>query len=70
MTGRCATCKWWEQDEDDGTKGTCALTEMDMGDPVRPESLAVAADGEEYRGVLVTRQDFGCVQWEAKDGSR
>lgn len=31
-----------------------------------PESKAHAMDGSDYKAVLLTSADFGCVQWEAR----
>lgn len=37
------------------------------GEPMFPAGrLAMARDGSDYKAYLITRKDFGCVQFEAK----
>lgn len=62
---RCETCRWWEKKSDypvlDTEWGNCALIV-----PYHDSS----EDAHAYLSLspdwLVTRADFGCVQWEAK----
>jgi hypothetical protein len=70
MDGRCATCKWWLEQEFAAVNSwrICDLTVLRGGDaPKYPESRAYAEDAESYRAWLVTAPDFGCVQWERKE---
>jgi hypothetical protein len=79
--GNCRDCKWWDTDarrtalkifrepgqtmRASGAVGACLMTEIDSA-PVHPESSAQIWESDEFSGVLVTREDFGCVQFEAK----
>ena len=62
---RCATCKWWDRYDGEGW-GECALGEHKGFDPVHPDSLAYAADAENYEADLTTHETFGCVQHQPK----
>lgn len=74
MTGRCATCKWWQRDNAKTvyhhygyinlTHGVCMIAT----EPHRAtESKAsVELRGQEGPAWLQTDEGFGCVQWEAK----
>ena len=62
IQGYCATCKHWEQ-----SSGHCLLATTDSGRPLCKDSLAVAEDAESYMAWLVTKADFGCVQYEAAE---
>ena len=70
MDNRCETCRhWWNPtySEEEGTWGLCLMTEsLPRWEPRRPETRAYATvtdpEGEPY---LLTRPDFGCVQWQA-----
>jgi hypothetical protein len=51
--------------------GCCLLAEMpDEDDPSQRDAIskmrASSIDGSGYRGSLLVKLDFGCVQWEAK----
>jgi hypothetical protein len=86
MSGRCATCLWWETTyqrdwadasgshtvrwNDDPRWGRCQLTEQPDAKPNHPWSLAKAIDGEGYFAVLETRDDFGCVQHKVASEDR
>ncbi len=54
-------------------RGVCKLTEMrDIGryEKAAAPLLAEAQDGSDYKAYLITREDFGCVQFERKaDGA-
>lgn len=73
----CGTCRWWQEGElrDDtvaeGWRG-CALTATDYclyDDGAQyPDSRARAESGEGGSGLLLTRAEFGCNQWEARRG--
>lgn len=43
--------------------GVCAMTRYGP-EYAHPESLALSTDHEDYGAELVTRPDFGCVQWQ------
>jgi hypothetical protein len=55
-------------DRGDGAHG-CALTQTNCGDVIYDKSLATAWDKERYFAILETSPDFGCGQFEARDGS-
>lgn len=74
MSIHCRDCKWWNTlvvrrygEEWQRYQGECSLTETGYSDPeiCHPESLALVDGGE--GGVLLTTEDFGCVQGEAKE---
>jgi hypothetical protein len=46
--------------------GFCRLSVSIGAKPQHPESLAVAADHEGYKSVLITRPDYGCIQFQAR----
>lgn len=76
MTGRCATCQWWEPLPDDARiyhptryvlwreAGECRLTTT--GDNNSVESKAYAMAAYSYEAGLKTDPDFGCVQWDGR----
>lgn len=69
---RCRTCRWWRKHKqpEQGTvgRGLCELARsLDM-EPVHPDSLAVALDEENLKATLETDPEFGCVQWQAREG--
>lgn len=68
--GNCKDCKWWKQatpQHQELSWGYCTLVEADCGRAKHGQSIAFAEaemDADEVR--LFCRQDFGCVQFEAK----
>ena len=44
--------------------GVCQMTTYEPYQYTHPESLALAHDHEQYGAELLTRPDFGCVQWK------
>ncbi len=76
MSGLCRDCKWWNHDElwplsadeEKRSWGKCELADNDYGEPMHKNSKAVAVDGENYEARLTTAPDFGCVQFEAREG--
>jgi hypothetical protein len=69
--GSCADCRWWDlYPTDEGGWGACALADSSEGfDHPRPDGrrqLAVAKGASGLTAVLVTRHDFGCVQWQGR----
>jgi hypothetical protein len=65
----CGACRWWR---DGGTAefawGSCERTECEGIRCLHPESRAHAARGPAgVAAVLLTRRDFGCNQWQARD---
>lgn len=82
MHWRCATCKWWDQSTTD--RGWCnriplveefgeQLAEVSVGaydDWANRCDAPLDGDGNvlEVSAAFSTRSDFGCVQWEAKEG--
>ena len=63
---RCETCKHWEWG---ATWGMCALGDSTEGDAKVPESRAHAQDSELWHAWLATRNDFGCIQYDLKEGT-
>ncbi len=72
MSGLCKDCKWWGTavDPDLGRPdwGRCKLSDTDYGYPIRKSSKARVYDPEIYGACLHTLHDFGCVQFETKEG--
>lgn len=76
----CASCRWWGLiepnrdwgadwvEEDIDGKRMCALTRVYRGETFHP-TKAEAAGGWTGESVLYTAPDFGCNQWERKDGT-
>ena len=74
---KCVTCKHW-QDADAGVDyqyasnlshvGQCGLTISEGFGPANDLSLAYAEADYHYHAILRTTAEFGCVQWEKKDG--
>lgn len=46
--------------------GFCLLAEMPDDEKEGAKMMASSVDGSGYRGSLLVKHDFGCVQWEAK----
>ncbi len=75
MNERCKNCRHW-QDLNGIFKpplGVCGLTFLSECDEnesldirIDPQRLAMAEDGSDYKAYLITREDFGCVQFERK----
>ena len=63
---KCETCKHWLVHNDDEFN-ECDRAAGQDGHAMDDTSLAYAADREQYSAWLVTRANFGCVQWEAKE---
>ena len=63
---RCETCKHWEWG---ATWGMCALGDSTEGGAKVPESRAHAQDSELWHAWLATRNDFGCIQYDPKEGT-
>lgn len=79
--GRCKDCKWWSKDaENDPSLHKC-LHVMELWDAsewgdngdgrVLTEKAeghkAFVQDGSDYMAKLLTRPDFGCVEFERTD---
>ena len=72
----CSECRHWQHPDQEewhgghslvgGCWGRCVLAET-RGEPSGGLSLAYAIDCEEYWAKLMTRKDFGCVQFAAKE---
>lgn len=69
MDGRCATCQWWEPfpRTPHVVDGYCHLL-SEPNQEQRPVRKAVAIGSDLALGTLTTLSDFGCVQWQAKEG--
>lgn len=69
LAGFCRDCRWWGFEDDlheqDAETHRCALAMMLHGEPLHPESKAIAWDGSEQVASLETQAWFGCVQWES-----
>lgn len=62
---RCETCKHWKPM---GIElGLCAAADGLMGYDPASKPLAWAESTDRDPGVLITRQQFGCVQWAASE---
>ena len=61
--GYCRDCKWWSETAHSDWH-QCDLTETDGFDGKNSESLAVVEPTYEYHLALLTKPDFGCVQFE------
>ena len=44
----------------------CKSTELMEFERPQHSNQAAVCDGSDYRAVLITGPDFGCVKWEAK----
>lgn len=69
--GRCGSCRWWQAGETRNSvarRGICGMASSWLGSAVHPESLAVATDEEGLKALLETAPEFGCAQWEKRDG--
>jgi hypothetical protein len=81
MDGRCATCKWWvpfpnphwrayEGNHMFGQEHRWRACDMARGEDdsftENPKHKSSRAYVPEDHAGLSTRDDFGCVQWEAK----
>jgi hypothetical protein len=77
--GRCKDCKWWTPPSANAHValwlnnynfrgfGGCELTAVEGG--ARDSTfLALAYDDEHTFGILCTKPEFGCVQFEKKAG--
>ncbi len=72
MSGLCKDCKWWASYEQgsmgdlSGRFGDCRATQDAPGAMATIFVSETDEDGDPIDGTLITRRDFGCVQWEAK----
>jgi hypothetical protein len=65
--GLCRNCKWWNT-RGFSPDGACQLTEHDGHDPDNPATKAWAASyWTDNGGYLITKPDFGCVQFSPKN---
>lgn len=75
--GLCKDCRWWDADgphipqleQEDKTRGVCELAGSTGSTPEHSHSLAVAIDQDTWGAALRTSPDFGCVQFEKREGS-
>lgn len=63
--GHCRDCWGWQKIPDGW--GYCGKTFSSKGKSDDPTSLAYATDTDEYHALLVTRPDFGCVQYTVRE---
>lgn len=74
MSGLCKDCRWWKDLGPNGAEGygECELARTEDGSTEHPENkdwkhlTQLAAGALEIGTYLLTREDFGCVQHEAK----
>lgn len=59
----CAQCRFWKQWGPDW--GQCELSSDKEIEGVLPESRKFRVNSDLDHGILTTRGDFGCVQFEA-----
>ena len=79
---QCHDCRWWHATEyasanrgagepnEPGLWGACGLIgdlEDRQPDPVPQSERAFTRDASDYKSWLMTRSDFGCIEWEAPD---
>lgn len=61
----CELCRHWRRDNIAGGFGRCVITRSTVAAPFgEVDSKAVAMAGRATTAVLMTRADFGCVQFE------
>jgi hypothetical protein len=65
---RCATCKHWEGDAEDGS-GCCARISLEgkTDDPGHAYMVAIGDDETHAYADMYTGPDFGCVLHEPKE---
>ena len=68
MTGRCASCRWWDEPEPGERLSFCGRI-ADYPNRDDDLDLAVIAAGDSCAAVLLTAPDFGCVQWAAREAA-
>jgi RecJ-like exonuclease len=61
--GRCKDCALWLASHNDPSEGQCTMAEGRNGAAGYVMSRAWALDDMEYGATLVTRDNFGCVQF-------
>ena len=70
--GYCRDCQHWGKRSfttpgvtnfDLRETGFCGLSVSNGAGALIPDSLAVAADHEGYKAMLITRPEFGCIQF-------
>ena len=66
--GRCATCKYWRRDGvwADAVRRPCEKTVVKQGEPVHPDSAAIASSNDDWYAELRTTAEFGCTEYEAR----
>jgi hypothetical protein len=68
----CSTCRWWTRAcewHDLAGFGGCKLTENSCGSLDHKQTKAFASNCFDYEhNILATKPDFGCNQWDGKDG--
>lgn len=67
MSDHCKDCKYWRESAKYPGDGECGAI-LDLQNSVSDDPPAyILAHGWEVSGAeLMTKADFGCVQWEAK----
>jgi hypothetical protein len=72
--GRCKNCKWWKPQRTELCEqgaGRCDLTvvrsDWFSSELMHPSSLAWASGNDGAQDSLLTKADFGCVQFEASE---
>jgi hypothetical protein len=72
MEARCEHCRHWAYRNTANETGDCLqMARMANGEPISPDSLAIAAPSMLSPACDVgvrTTADFGCVMFEAKGG--
>ena len=76
ICGTCSECKHWKSPEramkdsyatELKEYGECVLTTGTADGPDVPGILAYAADAECMSGTLMTKPEFGCILWKARN---
>jgi hypothetical protein len=72
LLNTCETCRHWEKkpghfnQSNHSGYGRCVIAAGYAGEPDIDDVMAYATDSEDYEAQLMTKPNFGCVQWEAK----
>lgn len=66
MSGTYSTCRWWKPHSTRGVLGDCQLFECRNKEQVHFESKLIVTRTISGEATIVTYDDFGCVQFEAK----
>lgn len=74
MSGRCKDCRWWALTGPIETNfGACCYADSENGETYDDSMFALTGeklpDGSPETVMVFTGPEFGCVHWQAKEGS-